>query len=272
MMKTIWTKSLAFQKEIHSLLCVGLDPDPNKIPEEFARDAEPLFQFCRSMIDATSAHVCAFKPQIAFFAATGREAELEKTISYIKQNYPKHLVILDAKRGDIGNTAAMYAKEAFTRYQADTLTVNPYMGWDSLEPYLQYKDRGIFALCRTSNPGSKDLQELQLADGSKLYQHVAAMVESHNAVSGNVLVGMVVGATQETALTDLSQKKAPLLIPGIGAQGGNLAAIMQLLRPAIGQRPIYINVSRDIIFATNKASDLANTAAAVAKRYHNMMW
>ena len=157
-----------------SLVCVGLDPDPSRFPAAIEAMAEPIFEFNKAIIDATHDLVCAYKPQIAHYAAESAEGQLESTIAYIKSTCPDVPIILDAKRGDIGSTAQMYATEAFERYAADAVTVNPYLGLDSLEPFLAYKDRGVIALCRTSNPGAADLQDL-LVDGAPLYERVATL-------------------------------------------------------------------------------------------------
>jgi orotidine-5'-phosphate decarboxylase len=140
-----------------TLLCVGLDPDPARLPAHLAGAENPIFEFGRAIVDATADLVCAFKPQIAFYGAARAEDQLEMTIAHIRRNHPDIPVILDAKRGDIGSTAAMYAKEAFERYQADAVTVNPYLGFDSLAPFLAHADKGVIVLCRTSNPGARDV-------------------------------------------------------------------------------------------------------------------
>ena len=159
-------------QEKNSLLCVGLDPDISKIPANLRNLETPLFEFNKAIVDATADLVCAFKPQIAYYSASHAERDLELTIDYIHQNHPGIPVILDAKRGDIGSTAEMYVQEVFDRYQADAVTVNPYMGTDTLQPFLDRKDKGVIILCRTSNPGAKDIQDLD-SNGKKLYQIVA---------------------------------------------------------------------------------------------------
>jgi orotidine-5'-phosphate decarboxylase len=161
-------------KQKNSLLCVGLDTDLNKIPAHLRKKDTPLFKFNKAIVDSTADLVCAFKPQIAYYSASGSEGELEMTIEHIHENYPEIPVILDAKRGDIGATAEMYAKEAFERYKADAVTVNPYMGLDTLEPFLEHREKGIIVLCRTSNPGAKDIQDLNM-NGKRLYQIIASM-------------------------------------------------------------------------------------------------
>ena len=235
-----------------SLLCVGLDPDLEKLPAALRRQRTPLFAFCREIIDATAPWVCAFKPQIACYAAVGAEAELEQTIDYIKQHHPDIPVILDAKRGDIGPTAKLYAREAFERYRADAVTVNPYLGGDALAPFLDYvdksgADKGVFILCRTSNPGSGDLQELP-SDGRSLAHHVAVRAATHWNGNGNV--GLVVGATwpREVGAIRKLVGDMPLLIPGIGAQGGNLKEVLANGLNADGSG-VLINASRAVIYA-----------------------
>ncbi len=247
-----------------SLLCVGLDPSPEKLPTHL--HDQPLerafYEFCVGIIDATAAHVCAFKPQIAYFAAHRAEAVLEEIIRHAKQQHPQIPVILDAKRGDIGSTAEQYAIEAFERYQADAVTVNPYMGFDSVQPYLAYEDRGVIILCRTSNPGGSDLQFLNV-DGQPLYQIVAHKVAHEWNRNGQC--ALVVGATfpNEIAQVRAIVGDMPLLIPGIGAQGGDLPATMQAGQTANGSG-VIINSSRAIIYASS-AEDYAQAAQKAAR-------
>lgn len=232
-----------------SLLCVGLDPTPEKLPVHLQHLSieRSFFEFCTAIVDATANHVCAFKPQIAYFAAHRAESALEEIIQYAKQKYPSIPIILDAKRGDIGSTAEQYAIEAFERYQADAVTVNPYMGFDSIQPYLAYPDKGVIVLCRTSNPGGSDLQFLKV-DGQPLYQVVAQKVA--NDWNANGQCALVVGATfpNEIAQVRSIVGDMPLLIPGIGAQGGDLAATMHAGQTANGTG-VMINSSRAIIYA-----------------------
>ena len=176
----------------NSLLCVGLDPDLKKFPQVVRNSPHPIFEFNRKIIDATSDLVCAFKPQIAYYSAQQAEDQLLMTIDYIRNKYPNLPIILDAKRNDIGSTAEMYATEAFDRYGADAVTVSPYLGKDSLEPFLKRKDKGVIVLCRTSNPGAGDLQDL-ICDGKKLYEVVAQKCASEWNQNKNIL--LVVGAT-----------------------------------------------------------------------------
>ncbi len=236
-------------KNNNSMLCVGLDPDLNKIPSHLRQRKTPLFDFNQAIVDATADLVCAFKPQIAYYAAIGAEYELEKTIQYIHASYPEIPVILDAKRNDIGTTASMYAREAFDRYQADAVTVNPYMGGDTLGPFLAYKDKGVIVLCRTSNPGALDLQDLE-SNGKKLYQIVAMKAANEWNLHSNLL--LVVGATYPKELGEIRALigDMPLLVPGIGAQGGNVEATVTSGKDSQGGGMI-INSSRAIIHAGN---------------------
>ena len=253
-----------------SLLCVGLDPDQTKLPAAVRRERMPLFAFNREIIDATAPWVCAFKPQIACYAALGAEAQLEQTIAYIKQHHPDIPVILDAKRGDIGSTAQHYAREAFARYQADAVTVNPYLGGDALAPFLDYvdangADKGVFVLCRTSNPGSGDFQELPIGELS-LAQHIARHAATQWNRHGNV--GLVVGATwpQEVGAIRKLVGEMPLLIPGIGAQGGDLPAVLGNGLNTEGSG-LVINVSRAIIDAGSGDHAFAEAAGRAAEAF-----
>lgn len=243
-----------------TLLCVGLDPDPARFPPPFS-GTDALFDFCRAIVDATADLACAFKPQIAYFAAARAEPQLERLIAHIHRAHPQVPVILDAKRGDIGATAELYAREAFERYEADAVTLSPYMGRDSLEPFLAYRDRGAFLLCRTSNPGGADLQMLD-AGGAPLYQQVARHVAG--AWNANGQLGLVVGATYpaELAAVRALVGALPLLVPGIGAQGGDIEASVKAGRTQDGTGMV-INSSRAILYAS-LASDFAERARAVA--------
>jgi orotidine-5'-phosphate decarboxylase len=247
----------------NSLLCVGLDPDLAKIPAHLRDAHAPLFEFNRAIIDATAEFACAFKPQIAYYAAAGAEDQLAATIDYIHTQHPQLPVILDAKRGDIGATATMYAKEAFDRYDADAVTVNPYMGGDTLEPFLERAGKGVVILCRTSNPGGGDFQNLA-SNGQKLYQAVAQRAAADWNRNGNVL--LVVGATypQELAEVRAIVGDMPLLVPGIGAQGGSVELSVNSGKTRNGAG-LVINSSRGIIYA-GKDTDFANAAAAAARQ------
>lgn len=252
---------LAAQARRDSLLCVGLDPEPQRLPAPWTGDATRLFDFCARIVDATHDLVCAFKPQIAYFAAHRAEDQLERLIAYIRRNAPEVPVILDAKRGDIGSTAEQYAREAFERYQADAVTLSPYMGFDSIEPYLRYSDRGLFLLCRTSNPGGDDLQAQALASGDALYEHVARLAQG--SWNRNGQLGLVVGATypQELARVRALAPDVPLLVPGVGAQGGDAAAVVAAgWRAAPSTGTVVVNSSRAILYAADAR------AAAVAAR------
>ncbi len=247
------------------MLCVGFDPDPKRLPASQRGKPLGIFEFCRDIADATADVVCAFKPQFAYFASQGAEDQLEKLIQFLKDRYPHIPVILDAKRGDIGSTAEHYALEAFERYGADAVTVNPYMGHDSIEPYLKHQGKGVIVLCRTSNPGGSDLQFLNVtSNGQPLYLHVATLAAKEWNSSGQI--SLVVGATfpDEIAKVRAIVGDMPLLIPGIGAQGGDLNATVKAghipSRPGNG---MIINSSRAILYASTGA-DFAQRARAVA--------
>jgi orotidine-5'-phosphate decarboxylase len=231
-----------------SLLCVGLDPDPAKLPQDLLpKDQGALYAFSRRVIDATADLAAAYKPQIAFYSALGAEDQLAAGIRYIRERAPAALVILDAKRNDIGNTAEAYAREAFDRYGADAVTVNPYMGEDSVRPFLARSDRGAILLCRTSNPGARDFQDL-LIDGVPLYRRVAARAASQWNEHRNLM--LVVGATNPNEMADLrrAHPDLPFLVPGIGAQGGDLEATLAGGLDARGAG-LLISSSRNIIYA-----------------------
>lgn len=249
-----------------SMLCVGFDPDPKRLPPSLQGRPEGIFEFCRDIADATADLVCAFKPQFAYFASQRAESQLEKLIGHLKNKYPHIPVILDSKRGDIGSTAEHYALEAFERYGADAVTVNPYMGLDSIEPYLSHSGKGVIVLCRTSNPGGSDLQFLNVSpNGEPLYLHVAKLAAQHWNSSGQL--SLVVGATfpEEIAKVRALVGEMPLLIPGIGAQGGDVDATVKagsiLNKPGTG---MMINSSRAILYASSN-SDFAEAARGVAQ-------
>ncbi len=270
-----------------SLLCVGLDPDPARLPSALAGRGDATFAFCREIVDATAEHVCAFKPQIAYFASQRAEDQLEALIAHIHQRHPGIPVILDAKRGDIGSTAEHYAREAFERYRADAVTVNPYMGFDSIEPYLGYGDRGVILLCRTSNAGGSDLQSLLVTDpgenpgheavaaavepatgrgeavAERLYERVARLAARRWNRNGQL--GLVVGATFPEELRRVREiaPELPLLVPGIGAQGGDVDATVSAgaTRDGLG---IIVNSSRAILYASS-GDDFASAAAGAAR-------
>ena len=246
--------TLAWQSQ-NSLLCVGIDPDVGKLPAPLhgLSTEDAFFQFGKAIIDATAPHVCSFKPQIAYFAAHHAEGALQDLIAYSHAQHPHIPVILDAKRGDIGSTAAQYAAEAFRRYGADAVTVNPYMGRDSVEPYLEYADKGVIILCRTSNAGGSDVQFLNVHIGNEvkpLYQHIAQLVAHEWNSTGQC--ALVVGATYPDEIRAVRNivGDMPLLIPGIGAQGGDLAATLDAGLTSHGTG-VMINSSRAIIYAHN---------------------
>jgi orotidine-5'-phosphate decarboxylase len=245
----------------NSLLCVGLDPEITKFPKHVLNSKQPFFDFNKAIIDATADLVCAFKPQIAYYSAHRAEFELEMTIDYIRSNYPDLIVILDAKRGDIGSTSSMYAAEAFDRYKADAVTVNPYLGLDSFAPFLDRKDKGVIILCRTSNPGAVDIQDLKI-DGQKLYEIVASKAASRWNYNQNVLV--VVGATYPQELKEVRAivGDMPLLVPGIGAQGGDIKAAVSSGIDQYGTGMI-INSSRAVLYASS-GTDFDQAARQVA--------
>ena len=248
-----------------SMLCVGFDPDPKRLPPSLQGKSEGIFEFCREIADATADLVCAFKPQFAYFASQRAEAQLEKLIRHLKDQYPHIPVILDSKRGDIGSTADHYALEAFERYGADAITVNPYMGFDTIEPYLRHAGKGVIVLCRTSNPGGSDLQFLDVSpSGEPLYLHVAKLAATQWNSSGQI--GLVVGATfpEEIAKVRAIVGDMPLLIPGIGAQGGDIEATVKA--GAVTGKPgtgMIVNSSRAILYASS-GNDFAQAARAVA--------
>lgn len=247
------------QTHAGSLVCIGLDPDPAKLPADLARSPRPILEFNRRIVDATCDLAAAYKPQIAFYSAVGAEAELQASIGYVRERAPHALVILDAKRADIGNTAAAYAREAFERYGADAVTVAPYMGADSVLPFLARADRGAVLLCRTSNEGARDFQDLPV-DGRPLYLHVAERAATHWNRHGNLM--LVVGATYPKEMAELRRLHPALtfLVPGIGAQGGDLEAVLDAGLDARGAG-LLINSSRAIIYAGGGAQAAIRAAA-----------
>jgi orotidine-5'-phosphate decarboxylase len=246
-----------------SLVCVGLDPDLSKLPSDLRGDPQPLLAFNRRVVDATVGLAAAYKPQIAFYSALGKEAELAASILYIRERAPAALVILDAKRNDIGNTAEAYAREAFERYDADAVTVNPYMGEDSVLPFLSRPERGAILLCRTSNPGARDFQDL-LVDGVPLYRRIAERAAAHWNQQQNLM--LVVGATYPGEMAELRRAHPALwfLVPGIGAQGGDLDSTLAAGLDAAGAG-LLINSSRGIIYAGGGESAAIHAAAGALK-------
>jgi len=243
-------------KRNDSLVCVGLDPEVERFPRALSGAAR-IFEFNKAIIDATADLVCCYKPQFAHYAAQGAEDQLLRTIEYIHQKHPGVPVLLDSKRGDVGNTAERYAREAFERYGADATTVNPYLGTDSLEPFLKHADRGVVILCRTSNPGARDLQDLETG-GRKLYQVVAEMAAKRWNSRGNCL--LVVGATYPRELAEVREivGDMPLLLPGIGAQGGDVEAAVKAGQTSNGTG-LLVSSSRGIIYASS-GEDFADAA------------
>jgi orotidine-5'-phosphate decarboxylase len=253
------------QRRNRSMLCVGLDPEPARFPGAMRGDPGRIFDFCARIVDATADLAIAFKPQIAYFAAHRAEDQLERLMAHLRANAPQVPVILDAKRGDIGSTAEQYAKEAFERYGADAVTLSPFMGFDSVQPYLKYEGKGAFLLCRTSNPGGDDLQNQRLAsvEGQPLlYEHVARLAQG--PWNSNGQLGLVVGATYPAEIERVRQiaPTLPLLIPGVGAQGGDAAATVKAGWREDG--PIIVNSSRAILYAS-AAEDFPQAARRAAQ-------
>ena len=265
----------AAERQNASMLCVGLDPEPTKFPDHLKGDASKIYDFCAAIVDATADLVNSFKPQIAYFAAHRAEDQLEKLIAHMRRVAPHVPVILDAKRGDIGSTAEQYAIEAFERYGADAVTLSPFMGWDSVQPYLKYHGKGAFLLCRTSNPGGDDLQNQHLAsvDGQpRVYEHIAQLAQGPWNFNGQL--GLVVGATYPKEIERVRElaPTVPLLIPGVGAQGGDAVATVKAgLRVSGGENglvttgPIIVNSSRAVLYAS-KGADFAQAARQVAEQ------
>jgi orotidine-5'-phosphate decarboxylase len=248
-----------------SMLCVGLDPDVDRFPSPLINDTERVRRFCCDIVDATADLVCAFKPQIAHFAAAYAETALEQVCAHIRRVAPHALLILDAKRGDIGSTAERYAYEAFARYGADMVTVSPYLGGDTIRPFLTNSRFGVFALCRTSNAGSGDFQSL-VVEGDPLYLHVAHRAAREWSTWGDC--GLVVGATYPDELASVRAVvgEMPLLVPGIGAQGGDIVATVRAGRTDAGYGMV-VNSSRAILYASSDAdyADAARTAATATR-------
>jgi len=265
------------QAQNQSLLCVGLDPDPAKFPAHIKGDATRIYDFCAAIVESTADLVIAFKPQIAYFAAHRAEEQLERLMAHMKRVAPQVPVILDAKRGDIGSTAEQYAIEAFERYGADAVTLSPFMGFDSVQPYLKYHGKGAFLLCRTSNPGGDDLQSQRLAsvDGEpRLYEHIAHLAQGPWNTNGEL--GLVVGATYPAEIERVRAlaPTLPLLIPGVGAQGGDAAATVRagLRVDAAGNTTgaVVVNSSRAILYASS-GEDFAAAARREALRTRELL-
>ena len=259
----------AAERQNNSMLCVGLDPEPTKFPDRIKGDSNKIYDFCAAIVDATADVVNSFKPQIAYFAAHRAEGQLERLMEHMRRVAPQVPIILDAKRGDIGSTAEQYAIEAFERYGADAVTLSPFMGWDSVAPYLKYHGKGAFLLCRTSNPGGDDLQNQRLAsvEGQPLmYEHIAKLAQGPWNLNGQL--GLVVGATYPKEIERVRElaPTVPLLIPGVGAQGGDAVATVKAGLRVSGEKttgPIIVNSSRAILYAS-QGDDFAEAARRVA--------
>ena len=264
------------ERQNGSLLCVGLDPEPSKFPGSLKGDASKIYDFCAQIVDATADLAISFKPQIAYFAAHRAEDQLEKLMEHMRRNAPHVPTILDAKRGDIGSTAEQYAKEAFERYGADAVTLSPFMGFDSVQPYLKYHGKGAFLLCRTSNPGGDDLQNQRLAsvEGQPLlYEHVAKLAQGPWNLNGQL--GLVVGATYPAEIERVRSlaPTLPLLIPGVGAQGGDAVATIKAgYRQSRGATTgaVIVNSSRAILYASS-GDDFAQAARKEAIRTRDIL-
>ena len=266
----------AAERSNQSMVCVGLDPEPARFPGALRGDASRIFDFCAAIVEATADLVIAFKPQIAYFAAHRAEDQLERLVAHMRQVAPGVPVILDAKRGDIGSTAAQYAVEAFERYGADAVTLSPFMGFDSVEPYLKYQGKGAFLLCRTANPGGDDLQSQRLSSvpgEPLLYEHVARLAQGPWNLNGQL--GLVVGATYPAEIERVRAiaPTLPLLIPGVGAQGGDAAATVRAGWRGDTQTtvaPIIVNSSRAILYASSGA-DFAQAARREAAKTRELL-
>jgi orotidine-5'-phosphate decarboxylase len=264
------------ERQNGSLLCVGLDPEPSKFPASMKGDASKIYDFCAQIVDATADLAISFKPQIAYFAAHRAEDQLEKLMAHMRRNAPHVPVILDAKRGDIGATAEQYAIEAFERYGADAVTLSPFMGFDSVQPYLKHHGKGAFLLCRTSNPGGDDLQNQRLAsvDGQPLlYEHIAKLAQGPWNVNGQL--GLVVGATYPAEIERVRSlaPTLPLLIPGVGAQGGDAVATIKSgyrQRNGATTGAVIVSSSRAILYASS-GPDFAQAARNEAMRTRDVL-
>ena len=252
-----------------SFLCVGLDTDTKKIPQHLLNEEDPIFAFNKAIIDATAPYCVSYKPNLAFYEAFGIKGMMafEKTINYLKENYPNHFIIADAKRGDIGNTSAMYARTFFEEYNIDALTVAPYMGEDSVTPFLGYQDKWVVLLALTSNKGSHDFQLTADTEGERLFEKVLRRSQKWGNDENMMYV---VGATQGAMFADI-RKLAPnhfLLVPGVGAQGGSLQEVCKY--GMIQDCGLLVNSSRGIIYASNQ-EDFAEVAAQKAKELQQEM-
>lgn len=265
------TKLRRFQSQKHSAVCVGLDPVPSRLPsslQDGRLPADAVRAFCSAIVDATAPYACAFKPNFAFFEALGPAGltVLDQIVSVIPEDC---LVIGDAKRGDIGNSAKFYAQSIYDQLGLDACTVSPYLGADSIAPFLEFEDRCTFVLTRTSNDGAADLQEACTCDGTPLYRHVAQKIDDW-AAGATGSAGLVVGATAPSALRELRTlcPSLPFLIPGVGAQGGTPAAVMDAAATEDG--PVLVNSSRSILYASD-GPDYAEAAAEAAKELRDAL-
>ena len=264
------------ERQNGSLLCVGLDPEPGKFPASMKGDASKIYDFCAQIVDATADLAISFKPQIAYFAAHRAEDQLEKLMAHMRRIAPHVPVILDAKRGDIGATAEQYAIEAFERYGADAVTLSPFMGFDSVQPYLKHHGKGAFLLCRTSNPGGDDLQNQRLAsvEGQPLlYEHIAKLAQGPWNVNGQL--GLVVGATYPAEIERVRSlaPTLPLLIPGVGAQGGDAVATIKAgyrQSQGVTSGAVIVSSSRAILYASS-GPDFAQAARNEAMRTRDVL-
>ena len=264
------------ERQNGSLLCVGLDPEPSKFPASMKGDASKIYDFCAQIVDATADLAISFKPQIAYFAAHRAEDQLEKLMAHMRRTAPHVPVILDAKRGDIGATAEQYAIEAFERYGADAVTLSPFMGFDSVQPYLKHHGKGAFLLCRTSNPGGDDLQNQRLAsvEGQPLlYEHIAKLAQGPWNVNGQL--GLVVGATYPVEIERVRSlaPTLPLLIPGVGAQGGDAVATIKAgyrQSQGVTSGAVIVSSSRAILYAS-LGPDFALAARNEAMRTRDVL-
>jgi orotidine-5'-phosphate decarboxylase len=264
------------ERQNGSLLCVGLDPEPSKFPASMKGDASKIYDFCAQIVDATADLAISFKPQIAYFAAHRAEDQLEKLMAHVRRTAPHVPVILDAKRGDIGATAEQYAIEAFERYGADAVTLSPFMGFDSVQPYLKHHGKGAFLLCRTSNPGGDDLQNQRLAsvEGQPLlYEHIAKLAQGPWNVNGQL--GLVVGATYPVEIERVRSlaPTLPLLIPGVGAQGGDAVATIKAgyrQSQGVTSGAVIVSSSRAILYASS-GPDFAQAARNEAMRTRDVL-
>ena len=266
---TFMAKLVARWNKSNSLLCVGLDPEISKLPSEIKNNKNPLFEFNKAIIDATAEFVSVFKPNSAFYEALGSDGieQLKLTADYLKEHYPDIPIILDAKRADIGNTNNGYTSFIFDHLGMDAVTLHPYLGREALEPFLNYKEKGLIILCRTSNLGAGEFQDLQI-DSKPLYQHIAKHVSEKWNKNNNCL--LVVGATypdEMKTIRDIVGSDMAFLVPGIGAQGGNVEAVMKSGLDK-NKQGLIISSSRDILYASN-GSDFAEASRqkAIATRY-----